>query len=259
MKIGIYSNSNKDPDGKVYDAVKSTAAENGIAAADYSPDGQFDFAIVIGGDGTILRVVKECAKGGVPILGVNCGKLGFLSEIEPDDLNLAMQKLIRREYILERRALLDVGVGNGRYYALNDAVVMRNGCGRVITIELCINGESMDKVTCDGYIVSTPTGSTAYSLSAGGPVVAPNTGTIILTPISPHDLRTRPIVVNSGSEISMTYDGSAGAALYIDGDTVKELDVGEKVNITGWDISAMFVRFGTKGFYSRLLEKFGAK
>ena len=178
-----------------------------------------------------------------------------MAETEPSALDEAIEKLVKREYMLERRALLDVTVRGEHYYALNDAVVMRTNGGRVIAMEISVNGEHALSITCDGYIASTPTGSTAYSLSAGGAIIAPSAAVIALTPVNPHALHARSMVVNSGADVGMKYCSGEGASLFIDGNVVLELDEGENVAVTGWDMSAMFVRLKQKSFYSRLTEK----
>lgn len=259
MRIGVYCNPQKDPDGRVEAIIYETAAKNGVSAEKYDGAKQYDFVVTVGGDGTILRVVKDCVKSDTPILGVNRGTLGFLTELEPDEADDAFKKLLAREYMLERRALIDVTVADKHYYALNDAVIRRSGGGRMITMSVRVNDAVIDKFTCDGYIASTPTGSTAYSLSAGGSVIGPNTPVIALTPINPHTLHTRPIVVGSFENIAMTYTGESGAALDIDGVCVEELPNGATVGVTGWDRSALFVRFNKRSFYSRLLTKLNAR
>ena len=125
----------------------------------------------------------------------------------------------------------------------------------MITMEVSVNGQKIDKFSCDGYIACTPTGSTAYSLSAGGSVIGPNTPVIALTPINPHTLRTRPVVVGSFENITLTYTGAVSAVVYVDGEHSLDLSSGEPVSVTGWDRSAMFIRFGKQSFYSRLLGK----
>ncbi len=259
MKIGVYCNAQKDPDGKVCEEIFSVAKSKNVIAERFDDNGKYDLVVSIGGDGTILRVAKHCAVSGAPILGINKGTLGFLTEIEPDGFSDALDKFMSRQYILERRALLDTEVHGKHFYALNDAVVMRSNGGRLINMDVSVSGALIDSFTCDGYIACTPTGSTAYSLSAGGSVIGPNTPVIALTPINPHTLRTRPVVVGSFEKITMTYKGSgvlnSNATLFIDGEDSSTLDAGDTVTVTGWDRSAMFVRFGTKSFYSRLLHK----
>ncbi|MCH5162997.1 MAG: NAD(+)/NADH kinase [Clostridiales bacterium] len=255
MKIGVYTNKDKDPHGETRRALELAAKKHGASVSDYKDGEYFDFIVSIGGDGTILRIAKESAKSGIPILGVNRGTVGFLTEIDPDGLDEAIGKLKSREYVLERRALLDVSLRGEHYYALNDAVVMRTNGGRVIAMEISVNGEHALSITCDGYIASTPTGSTAYSLSAGGAIIAPSAAVIALTPVNPHALHARSMVVNSGADVSMKYCNGEGASLFIDGNTVLRLDEGEVVSVTGWDMSAMFVRLKQKSFYSRLTDK----
>ncbi len=255
MKIGIYSNPQKDPDGALRDNIRAIAEDHGVSSEQYSANGKYDFVVSIGGDGTILRVARECALSGIPILGINKGTLGFLTEIEPNAFPEALEKIKNREYILERRALIDATVRGSHFYALNDVVIARSGSGRMITMEVSVDGELIDRFSCDGYIACTPTGSTAYSLSAGGSVIGPNTPVIALTPINPHTLRTRPIVVGSFENVSLKYTGAVGATMFVDGEKSLELESGEPVSVTGWDRSALFVRFGKKSFYSRLLTK----
>ncbi|MDE6401797.1 MAG: NAD(+)/NADH kinase, partial [Clostridiales bacterium] len=174
MKIGVFSNPNKDVSNTVRDKVFAAASEHGIDAEPFGENGKYDFIASVGGDGTILRIAKHCAQFDTPILGVNMGTVGFLTEVEPSDISSALRRLKDRDYILERRALLDVCAGDKKFFALNDAVV-RSGGGRMIAMEVRVGGELIDKFTCDGYIACTPTGSTAYSLSAGGSVIGPNT------------------------------------------------------------------------------------
>lgn len=257
MKIGVYSNPIKDSKGAVLNAVLAAAEQNGVIAEMYRSGEKYDFIVSIGGDGTILRIAKDSAKYAIPILGVNLGTVGFLTETDPDDVEEAIKKLKAREYLLERRALIDANCGDKHYYALND-IVVRSCSGRMIAMEVRVGGEMIDKFTCDGYIACTPTGSTAYSLSAGGSVIGPNTPVIALTPINPHTLRTRPVVVGSFENIELKNSGAAAAAVYVDGEYISDLECGSAVSLTGWDMSALFVRFGKKSFYSRLLGKLNA-
>ncbi|MCH5155541.1 MAG: NAD(+)/NADH kinase [Clostridiales bacterium] len=257
MKIGVYSNPIKDPNGAVRDAVFAAAEDNGISVEPYVAGGKYNFIVSVGGDGTILRIAKDSAKSGVPILGVNMGSVGFLTEIDPHDISDALKRLLSRDYNLERRALIDASVGGVHFYALNDVVVRSNN-GRMMSMEVSVAGEIIDKFTCDGYIACTPTGSTAYSLSAGGSVIGPNTPVIALTPINPHTLRTRPVVVGSFEQIMLKNNGPIEADVYVDGEHIGGLISGNSVAVTGWDMSALFVRFGKKSFYSRVLSKLNA-
>ena len=254
MKIGVYSNPHKDIDGAVSNAVFDAARSIGMDAQRYTIGNKYDFAVAIGGDGTILRIAKDCVKSETPILGVNLGNVGFLTETEPADIKEALKKLQSRQYMLERRALIDAEFNGTHCYALNDIVIRARDC-HMIGMEVRVNDELIDKFTCDGYIACTPTGSTAYSLSAGGSVIGPNTPVIALTPINPHTLRTRPIIVGSFENILLKNSGGTSAAVYVDGEYNSDLDAGGEVKVTGWDRSALFVRFDKKSFYSRLLDK----
>lgn len=258
MTIGVYVNPQKDADGASLKEIFCIAEKLGVNAEIFDENKHYDVVVSVGGDGTILRIARACAFSESPILGVNKGTVGFLTETEPNDFYNALAAVKNREFFLERRALLDATVKDKHYYALNDVVLTRSGGGRLINMEVRVADELIDKFACDGYIAATPTGSTAYSLSAGGSVIAPNTPVIALTPINPHTLRTRPAVVGSFEKTTMTYTGPrslGGAAVYIDGEKADELEAGESVFVTGWDKSVMFVRFGKMNFYSKLLLK----
>lgn len=257
MKIGVFDNLTKDPDGSVRDKVVSVATELGISAEPYDPKTQYDFIVSIGGDGTILRIAKDSALHCTPVLGINKGTLGFMTETEPEDIFAALERLKQRDYLLERRAMLDCEINGEHFYALND-IVVRASALKMITMQVRVSGEVVDKFKCDGYIACTPTGSTAYSLSAGGSVIAPNTPIIALTPINPHTLHTRPIVVGSFENVMLEICGAEKADVYTDGVCTGSLESRQAARITGWDKSALFVRFGKKNFYSGLLGKLHA-
>lgn len=257
MKIGVYSNPIKDIDNSVRDKVFAAVKICGATAEPYVSGEKYDFIVCVGGDGTILRIAKDSAKYAIPILGVNMGTVGFLTEVEPGSVSEAIERIIRRDFILERRALIDAQMGEKHFYALNDVVVRSNN-GRMISMEVRVGGAIIDRFTCDGYIACTPTGSTAYSLSAGGSVIAPNTPVIALTPVNPHTLRTRPVVVGSFEDIILSNTGSSEASVYVDGECTACLKPKQSISITGWDMSALFVRFENKSFYSRLLDKLNA-
>lgn len=254
MKIGVYSNPIKDTNGAVRDSVFDACYSCGVVAENYAAEERYDFIVSVGGDGTILRIAKDSARFGTPILGVNMGTLGFLTEVEPNEIRSAIERLTKRDYTIERRALLDSLIDNKHFYALNDVVVRAVGV-KMISMEVRVGGDIIDRFTCDGYIACTPTGSTAYSLSAGGSVIGPNTPVIALTPINPHTLRTRPVIVGSFENITLKNNGRSAADIYVDGERVGGLRDGETIGVTGWDRSALFVRFTKKSFYSRLLGK----
>ena len=164
-----------------------------------------DAAVTAGGDGTIIHAAKYAAVNNVPLIGVNVGRLGFAADLEPDDIG-RLKKLVSGEYTTEKRILLDVEVNKGNktnhYLAVNDAVIARGQLSKIIDINLYLDDEWIAKYRADGLLFATPTGSTAYSLSAGGPVVAPQADCIIATPVCPHSLHSR----------SVLFEGSASLA-----------------------------------------------
>ncbi len=192
--------------------------------------------IVLGGDGTLLSVVRLMGENQVPILGVNLGGLGFLTEITLDNLYGVMEGLIQGDYKCHRRMTLHIHVVRegeqvANFTVLNDAVINKGTLARIIDLETTINGEYLTTFKADGLIISTPTGSTAYSLSAGGPIVYPSLQTIVITPICPHTLTNRPIIIpddaiiratlnSKNEEVILTLDGQVGFSLRF-GDTVE--------------------------------------
>ncbi len=164
-----------------------------------------DMLISFGGDGTILATARLVGSSQIPILGVNLGKLGFLAEVAPEDAFDFIKKICKGEYRIEERMVLEAGVKgeNETYFGLNDIVIDKAGSTRVVDIETFINDEYLITYTADGLIISTPTGSTAYSLAAGGPIVTPSSRVITLTPICPHTLTARPVVIPDDSIIKV--------------------------------------------------------
>jgi len=194
-----------------------------------------DMLLVLGGDGTLLAAAGLVGATGIPILGVNLGSLGFLTEITIDELYPAMERVLKGEYESEVRVMLSVRVIRGKeeiakYTVLNDVFVSRGSTARIVDLETKINGDYVTTYKADGLIVSTPTGSTAYSLSAGGPIIYPSLHAFTLTPICPHTLTQRPVIVSDDSvitisilskeDILITHDGIAGPALHY-GDIVE--------------------------------------
>ncbi len=189
---------------------------------------QVDMVSVFGGDGTLLYAARLVGASGVPILGINLGSLGFLTEVKLDDVHEAFECLLSGRYQLEERMLLDVEVsrdGNivARYLALNDAVINKGALARIIELEVSVNREPVLLTRADGLIVSTPTGSTAYSLAAGGPILYPTLEAFIIAPICPHTLTNRPVVIpdrdalevclRHGTDVMLTIDGQVGMPL----------------------------------------------
>jgi NAD+ kinase len=271
-KAGIFSNPDKDSNlddaKKVAECLRARGIrtffdENALPEGesdvlDYS---NIDCLFVLGGDGTLLRAASKASKHGVPMLGVNLGRLGFLTEIELGGIGKAIDDILGGNYLLERRIMLHCAVkdnGNTVFEidALNDIAVLKKDIARTIDIELIINGDVADSVQCDGMLVSTPTGSTAYSLSAGGPIVSPKLDCIVTTPICPHSLHSKTLVTAPGDEIVIKPLSESGVVLISDGALKCEIKNGEAVHISRSENHAVFIRFRENYFYTLLRSKF---
>jgi NAD+ kinase len=221
-------------------------------ASDITPD--CDRILVFGGDGTVLEAVKKSADYVIPILGVNVGNLGFLSEFEQTAASSTIIRTLKSGKIFDRM-LMRAGVGDKTWISLND-IVLKSKSTRPVHLDLCIDGQYVDSYHSDGIIVSTPTGSTAYSLSAGGPVLYPSVDAIVINPICPHTLHSRPLVINSESKIEISLCKNGAADIIVDGNPAGALDDGDcKITVEKADKSAKFVTQGNNNFYKKLLDK----
>jgi NAD+ kinase len=196
--------------------------------------------VVLGGDGTLLAVARAIGTRSVPILGVNLGSLGFLTEIARDELNDTLDAVLGERFALETRMRLEVvaerdGETLGRYLALNDAVIAKTTLSRMIDLETRADDQPVTTYHADGLIVSTPTGSSAYSLSAGGPLLMPGFGAIVLTPICPHTLTQRPLVLPERCEIAVRVQDTRGGEVHltVDGQVGCQLTQGDRVTARG--------------------------
>lgn len=224
--------------------------------------GDLDLLIVLGGDGTLLRGARMVAAFGVPVLGVNLGHLGFLTSAAPDELETALAAALSGEVVLDERMTLDVdalggdGELRGSYMALNDAVLHKGGVARVIRFAVYAHGEEVGTYSADGIIFSTPTGSTAYSLSAGGPIVSPAVECIIATPICPHTLAVRPLVLPAEETISVeVLSPNPELILTLDGQEGTALRPGDRVVVRKGSTRVRLVRFPGQTFFSTLRRK----
>ncbi|MCX7796817.1 MAG: NAD(+)/NADH kinase [bacterium] len=224
--------------------------------------GDFDVGIVIGGDGTLLRASRLLSPFGIPILGVKVGGLGFLLDVEPEYYRLAIDKLLSGNYFVEKRGTLEVIVESedvikGKFLAINDAVVNKGTFARMLEITLFINGNLVARYPADGIIVSTPTGSTAYSLSAGGPIVSPNLDCILVTPICPHSLFLRPLLLNPKDTIEIVVgEKHEEVMLTIDGQLGLHLDTKDRVRVNFSNIHCKLIRLSeNSNFFVTLREK----
>jgi NAD+ kinase len=224
-----------------------------------------DLAVSLGGDGTILRTVDLVATEGVPVLGVHIGQLGYLTEVEPDVLESMLERFLAGEHDVEERMLLQVAVeatgevpgGSARPLALNEAVLEKTPSGHTVRLAVWVNGRFFTTYATDGLIVATPTGSTAYAFSARGPIVAPTHRSLQLTPVSPHMLFDRTLVLNPDDEIRLVVRGHRPATLSVDGRNLGELVAGDAIVCTGSSHSARLVTFGERDFHAILKTKFG--
>lgn len=236
---------------------EDTAAQRLLLPALSSCDEPLHFVLSIGGDGTLLRGVQWALAWNVPLLGINMGRLGFLTEAEPDALEAYIPRLMCGDYRLEDRSLLHITNGSQEWTALNDAVITRGGYARLITMEVRVDAEWMGQFVADGLVVATPTGSTAYSLSAGGPVVAPGVDCNIITPICAHSLQHRPTLTagNATIQLKMGADLQQRGVLQIDGRNCMELSSGDKITIQRFSQKLQLVRFQDLQFFYRVHSK----
>ena len=216
-----------------------------------------DVVIVLGGDGTLLGAARRAMAQQIPIFGINMGKLGFLSEAELPDLESAVGRIVRGEYRIEQRMMIDCFIDTKLVgSALNDVVLSRHSIARMMCIQAQIDAELLDVYRADGLIVSTPTGSTAYSLSAGGPIVSPALACIVLSPICPHSLSSRSVVVQPDAQISLhVLETGEDAMLTIDGQKVFSVHCGSEVRICKSAQHARLIRLDYDGFYHVLRRK----
>lgn len=228
-----------------------------FAAGEQLPDYAADMFIAIGGDGTIMHIAKQAADKGIPVLGINSGKLGFLAGMEMDEIHL-LQHLFDGEYQIEERMLLDVVVDGckGKYLAMNEAVVSRGGLSRLIDLTVTSDDNDVMQYRADGILVATPTGSTAYSLSAGGPVVDPRVACLLLTPICPHSLYARSHVFKDDTVLRVqTENTSRDTFLTVDGEAEVQICAGGTVTVKKSPLTARLVRLKTQSFQDVLQEK----
>lgn len=220
------------------------------------PD-ELDALVSLGGDGTMLRAARVAAERDVPVLGVNLGTLGFLSEVEPEGLEKALTRLLEGDYQEERRTMLSVRAGETRRLALNDAVLSRGGYARLIHVRALVDGSWAGDYRADGLLVSTPTGSTGYSLSAGGPIVAPGVDCMLITPICPHSLQHRPQVVPGNVEVRLVLSAAepVEASLQVDGQACALLRAGDSVEIRRARECVRLIRLRKTGFFDVVHQK----
>jgi NAD+ kinase len=220
-----------------------------------------DMILVLGGDGTILNAARLVEQRSIPILGINMGGLGFLTEVSSDRLYETLERVFAKDYAIEERLMLRVtlrrrGTSHMQATVLNDVVVTRGELSRMIAMTIVIDGQFMTSLRGDGLIVSTPTGSTAYSLSAGGPIVSPAVNAVVLTPICPHTLTHRPLLVPDTATLSITLTShDKGAMVMCDGQVGISMTEGDMVSIMPSPHKARLIRFPERTYYEVLRRK----
>lgn len=253
IRFAIAYNSNTAHAREVQEELNRLLTEEGISADVFDNEhlkSGYDFVFVIGGDGTILKCARFYSKYGTPIFGINLGRLGFLSQSSREKLRQSAAKILEGNYVIEERLMLS----SDKYTALNDFVVKGSMSGRTSHFSLKIN----DKIVCDyladGIIIATPTGSTAYGLSAGGPVLEPSLHAFVIVPICPHTLTARPLVVPDSDEIKIClHDGEKSCCMYADGQEFFEFS--SEITIKKSPHKAKLALLENSEFYSILNDK----
>lgn len=244
----------------VTSVVDSVDHENGLN------DDVVDLAVSLGGDGTMLRTVAMTAARGIPVLGVNLGQLGYLTEVEPPTLERALERFVAGDYEVEERMTLEVGVTRAGpppssdsgfpYLVLNEAVVEKTVPGHTVRLSTSIAGRPFVTYLADGLLVCTPTGSTAYNLSARGPILSPLLRAIVVTPISPHMLFDRTFVLEPQQWLRLEVAGPRPGILVVDGVSVAQLEPGDAVECREGPANARLVSFGDRDFHAILRSRF---
>ncbi|RUM88598.1 MAG: hypothetical protein DSZ24_03265 [Thermodesulfatator sp.] len=222
------------------------------------PTPPLDLVLVIGGDGTLLRAAPLAWKLDVPILGIHFGKLGFLTEVELEEAELALQHLLRGEFRTEARLMLEVHYRGEQFQALNEAAILKGPLGHMIHLRVTASGEYLTTYYGDGLLVATPTGSTAYNLSAGGPILHPATEALVLTPICPFMLSARPLVLPAETEICVELlSSSPQVHLVVDGGYHRVLEPGEGVYLRRAARPLKLITSPTRSYFAILRDKLG--
>ncbi|HEY9449298.1 MAG TPA: NAD(+)/NADH kinase [Gemmatimonadaceae bacterium] len=273
-RLGVVGNRRYEGLRDVLHALQRRAPELGIDLAfeqelDSLVDGaqllddpsRIDAMLTLGGDGTMLRGARMVGTRQIPILGVNLGRLGFLTACGGDDLDAALERYVAGDYVVQRRMSLDAHTSRNdsdRWRALNDVVLHKGGFARVVHLRVWVNGELIGAYAADGVIIATPTGSTAYSLSAGGPVVVPTVESIVITPISPHALAVRPVVLPPNAEVAVRADDGPDELLVtVDGQVGAIFTSADTLMVRRAERPVLVVHFRDTTFFSRMRRKLG--
>jgi len=240
---------------------KSKVSHNHKLFSSYEDlDSEVNLMITIGGDGTLLRSITFVRDLGIPIIGINTGRLGFLATLNQELLNIELKKVLKGEFNVEERSLLEVNIDNNDdfsdfNFALNEVSVGRKNTTSMIEIKTTLNGEYLNTYWADGLIVSTPTGSTGYSLSCGGPIMTPSSQTFSITPIAPHNLNARPLVISDEIKIELSVEGREESHLLSLDSRINSLKNNIKIKIKKASYKIKLASFKNNSFYQTLRSK----
>lgn len=278
VTIGIFPNVKKESVSSVLGWMVQYFTENGVRVLlaegtaqkmgypDFACDleimrNEINIGITLGGDGTLLSTARKIAATGIPICGINMGQLGFLTEVELPDLHLALDKLIKGDYQIEERLMLDAMIVREHTTlhassALNDVVISKSGVSRMMKLKLYIDDALTANYAADGLIIATATGSTGYSLSAGGPIINPKLKVVVLTPICPHTLHAKSLVISEDEEVKISMvSHQEDAVLTIDGQNIYHLLPDDIVLVKRAPFRARFIKFNSRSYYETLRTK----
>lgn len=276
-KIGFYPNINKDVNlAKTCDLIRFVTGlgHDAAALAKFSSmlpnncelmettDELFkiaDFIITLGGDGTILQAAQHAALTGIPLLGINLGHVGYLTDAEMHSAKASITKVLKGNFKIQNRMMLQACLGGAPYLALNDITIYRGRSPRLIQCIVTVNGEYMNTFRADGIIIATPTGSTAYNLAAGGPIIRPDTKMVVVTPISPHSLNVRPAVLSHEDIVSIRFPNNQDMVISADGEAIGQPLTYEgetEILISLSKYSTNIIKTNSFGFYEIMRMKF---
>ncbi len=256
-RVGLYVDASRDRARTIGERIAARFRERGFEVVDAKSPQTYPLMIVVGGDGTLLRAARLAVGNDVPVLGINTGRLGFLTELDEGDPAIdTLPEAVERGLHFEKRIALEAEYEGRRYFALNDVVVRKGEISRIVPFGLRFDDEAVVQIPADGICVATPTGSTAYFLSAGGAIISPKVDAFGVAPLLPHTLFSRPLIVPASSHIEITCDSEiAQAHLECDGDVLADLAPGSSVFIQRHPECVRFARLSPLHFFERLEEK----
>lgn len=254
VEIHVSSKFSQYLKSSAFKAIKYTLYEPGQSSLE-----RIKLFISIGGDGTLLESVTHIGPLQIPVLGINTGRLGFLATISKEETELALTKVLSGAYIIDKRVVLKLETSSSLFeplnFGLNDFTVVKKDTSSMITIHTFIDGEFLNSYWADGIIVATPTGSTGYSLSCGGPLIFPRSGNFVITPISPHNLTVRPIIVSDSSEITFQIEGRSKRFLVSLDSRISSVDSSVKLRVKKGDFGVHLIQLEGQHYFKTLRQK----